>query len=80
MTPSASSAVANVVLHHDDTRPTTAALNTITMRTRDTAKLKFRVTDAYGGSAKLTLVVATTKGKVKARVTSACAPSTSPTP
>jgi hypothetical protein len=38
------------------------------MRTRSTAKLKFRVTDAYGDSANLALVVATTKGKVKARV------------
>ena len=38
------------------------------MRTRDTAKLKFHVTDAYGGSAKLTLFVASSTGKVKARV------------
>ena len=68
LTPSAATAVADVVLHHDDTRPTTAALNSIRMRTRNTAKLKFRVGDAYGDSAKLTLVVATTKGKVKARV------------
>ena len=68
LTPSAATAVADVVLHHDDTRPTTAALNSVKMRTRNTAKLKFRVTDAYGHSAKLTLVVATKKGKVKARV------------
>ena len=68
LTPSAASAVADIVLRHDDTRPATAALNSIKMRTRSTAKLKFRVTDAYGASAKLTLVVATTKGKVKARV------------
>lgn len=67
LTPSATTAVANVVLLHDATRPTTAALNTITMRTRDTAKLKFHVADAYGGSAKLTLIVATATGKVKAR-------------
>ncbi len=68
LTPSAASAVADVVLHHDDTRPTTAALNRIKMRTRSTAKLKFRVTDAYGDNAKLTLVVATKRGKMKARV------------
>jgi hypothetical protein len=60
--------VADVVLHHDATRPTTAALNSIKMRTQSTAKLKFRVKDAYGHSARLTLVVATTKGKVMARV------------
>ena len=48
LTPSAATAVADVVLHHDDTRPTTAALNSVKMRTRNTAKLKFRVSDAYG--------------------------------
>jgi hypothetical protein len=68
LTPTATSAVADVVLHHDSTRPQTAALNNISMRTRNTARLKFRVTDAYGDRAKLTLIVATTKGKVKARV------------
>lgn len=68
LTPSAATGVADVVLHHDDTQPTTEALNSIKMRTRNTAKLKFLVTDAYGDGAKLTLVVATAKGKVKARV------------
>jgi hypothetical protein len=68
LTPTSATAVADVVLHHDDTRPTTAALNNVKMRMRSTAKLKFRVTDAYGDSATLTLVVATIKGKVKARV------------
>jgi hypothetical protein len=68
LTPTEPSAVADVVLHHDDTRPSTAALNSVKMRTRSTAKLKFRVTDAYGDSARLTLIVATAKGKVKARV------------
>ncbi len=68
LTLTAPSAVADVVLHHDDTRPTTAALNSVKMRTRSTAKLKFRVTDAYGDRASLTLIVATAKGKVKARV------------
>jgi hypothetical protein len=67
-TPSTASLVADVVLLHDATRPTTAALNNVKMRTRDTARLKVRVTDAYGDSAKLTLIVATTKGKVKARI------------
>jgi hypothetical protein len=37
LTPSAASAVADVVLHHDDTQPTTAALNSVKMRTRITA-------------------------------------------
>ena len=60
--------MADVVLHHDDTQPTTAALNSVKMRTRSTANLKFRVTDAYGDKATLTLIVATTTGKVKARV------------
>ena len=68
LTPSEATAVRDVVLHHDDTRPTTAALNSVKMRKRSTAKLKFRVTDAYGDSAKLTLVVATRSGRVKARV------------
>ena len=57
-----------MVLHHDDTRPVTAALNSVRMRTRGTATLKFRVGDAYGDKADLTLIVATTTGKVKARV------------
>ena len=68
LTPSKASAVADVVLHHDDTRPTTAALNSVKMRKRNTARLKFHVSDAYGDSAKLTLIVATRSGRVKARV------------
>jgi hypothetical protein len=68
LTPSTPSAVADVVLRHDSTRPTTAALNNITMRTRNTARLRFRVRDAYGGSARLRLVVATSKGRIRARV------------
>jgi hypothetical protein len=68
LTPSAPSAVADVVLRHDSTRPTTAALNNVTMRTRNTARFKFRVTDAYGTTARLTLFVANSKGKVRARV------------
>ena len=70
--------MADVVLHHDDTRPTTAALNSVKMRTRNTAKLKFNVSDAYGDKAKLTLVVATKNGKVRRASDSACTPSTSP--
>ena len=38
------------------------------MRTRGAATLKYRVTDAYGDKAELTLVVAAAGGKVKARV------------
>ena len=68
LTPSSPSATADVVLHHDDTRPTTKALNNVTMRTRNTARLKFRVTDASGEQARLTLFVATAKGKVKDKV------------
>ena len=37
------------------------------MRTRDTAKLKFRVSDAYGAR-QADAFVATSKGKVKPRV------------
>lgn len=68
LTPAAPSAVADVVLHHDDTRPVTTALNAVKMRTRNTATLKYRVTDAYGDKAALTLIVATRTGRVKARV------------
>lgn len=68
LTPSAPTAVADVVLQRDSTRPMTKALNGVTTRRRKAAKFKFRVSDAYGDRARLTLVVATAKGKVKARV------------
>ena len=68
LTPAEPLATADVVLHHDDTRPATAALNSVTMRVRATAKLKFRVTDSYGTKATLTLVIATRAGQTKARV------------
>jgi hypothetical protein len=67
LSPASSSATADVALHHDDTQPTTAALNAVKMRKTKTATLKFRVADAYGDKATLTLIVATSAGKVKAR-------------
>lgn len=68
LTPAAPSAVADVVLQRDSTRPVTTALNTIKTRRQYSARFRFRVTDAYGDRAALTLVVATAKGGVKARV------------
>jgi len=68
LTPSAPTAVADVVLQRDSTRPVTKALKNVTTRRKKAAKFAFRVTDAYGGQAKLTLLVATAKGKIKARV------------
>jgi hypothetical protein len=68
LSPASPSVTADVTLQHDDTRPTTAALNAVKMRKTKTATLKFRVADAYGDKATLTLIVATSAGKVKAKV------------
>lgn len=68
LTPTSAAAVADFILHHDDTRPATAALNKRQDAHAEHGEAQVPLTDAYGDSAKLTLVVATTKGKVKARV------------